>query len=121
MIEGEIRRLRRPLAFRLAIRDVAHDALHEADVLRHPRDEHVVGRVAAAGAVAVHVRDAVLRKIARERVRIPGRAGEASGRMAGPPRDAHAALEPVAMGPEHARDLEHAGVTGGVVADADVP
>ena len=54
-------------------------------------------------------------------VGIPGRARETAGRMPWPPGDAHAALELVALRPQHARDLEHAGVTRGVVADADVP
>src|SRR5262245_25608996 len=110
-----------PPAFRVLAGDVLHHALHEADVLRHPRDQTVFGGVAAAGAVAVEMRETILRKIETKFVGVPRAASKASGRMTGPPRDTNAALELVAVRPQHARDLEHAGVAGGVVTDADIP
>src|SRR5438445_10893630 len=106
----------RPTPFGVLAGRVFHHAFDEADVLRHPRDQVIVGGVAAARAVAVQMRETIAPEIEAELVDIPGRAGEAARRMAGPPGDAHAALEPVAMAPQHARDLEHAGVAGGVVA-----
>src|SRR6185436_3367502 len=54
-------------------------------------------------------------------VRIPGAAAETTGRMAGPPGEPDAALELIAMLPQNARDLDHGGIAGRVVADTDLP
>ena len=95
--------------------------LHVGFRLRHPR--HVLEHrgPAAAGRVAIDLRDAILVEIDGEMIGEPGRARIAAGRMARPPGDAHRALQLLAVLPQHARELEQGGVAGGVVADADVP
>src|SRR5690606_30418546 len=84
-------------------------------------DVDVLCGPAAAGRVAVHLRHTVLVEVEGEGVGEPGAAGVATGGVAGPPGDAHRALEVLTVVPQHASDLQQRRVPGGVVADADVP
>ena len=121
VVEGVVAVALRPLAAGLLAGRRAHDRLDRSLALAGQADAPVAGRPAAAGRVAVHVHDAAVGEVLREGVGEPGAAAIAAGGVAGPPGEADRAAQLVALRPQHARDLEHAGIAGAVVADAFAP
>ncbi len=119
--ERLVARAREAPAAALLARDVGHDRLGEAlRVLR--RVQHgVVGGAARAGRVDVEVQDAALVQLAPCVIRVPGRAGVAAVRVAGPEREPDAPAERVAPAGEQPRHLQHGRVRSPVVHRAVVP
>ena len=101
--------------------DRRHHRLHISRGLGQALHAFIAISPAAAGTVAVEMGHAMLVEIAREGVGKPRRPGIAPGRMAGPPRQPHPALELIAQRPQGLGHGQHAGVAGAVVADALAP
>ncbi len=119
--ERLIARPREAPATRVLAGDVGHDALGERGGVLRGVEHGVVGRAPRAGRVDVEVHDAALVQLAPGVVRVPGRAGVAPVRVAGPEREADAAPERVATAREQTRDLQHGRVGGAVVHGTVVP